>query len=36
MKVDPPVRMPVTALFAAASEANYGAERDTRAVDGAA
>jgi len=33
MKVDPPVRMHVIALFAAASEANYGAERDTRAVD---
>jgi hypothetical protein len=36
MKVGPPVRMHVIALFAEASEANYGAERDTRAVDGAA
>ena len=33
MKVGPPVRMHVIALFAEASEANYGAERDTRAVD---
>ena len=35
-EIDPPVCTHAIALFTAASEANYGAERNTRAVDSAA